>query len=145
MKKQKGVVLFFALIVLVIMTVIGVALAVNSTQSLRMAGAGSERVEAAAIANGAIDAVIAKNNGANFANMSVSTPEVLLGGKQSIIPMPKDGTVQDVSCNRTSKASGADLISCRRLEIQSAVTFGRENLGTLQVTTGIEQEVLTGG
>lgn len=34
------------------MTVIGVALAVNSTQSLRMSGAGSERIEAKAIADG---------------------------------------------------------------------------------------------
>lgn len=52
MKRQKGVVLFFALIILIIMTVIGVALAVNSTQSLRMSGAGSERIEAKAIADG---------------------------------------------------------------------------------------------
>ncbi|MGZ0787976.1 PilX N-terminal domain-containing pilus assembly protein, partial [Pseudomonas saponiphila] len=43
MKKQKGIVLFFALIILLLMTIIGVALAVNSTQSMRMSGAGSER------------------------------------------------------------------------------------------------------
>ncbi|MGS0726875.1 pilus assembly PilX family protein, partial [Shewanella sp. 0m-11] len=59
MQKQKGIVLFFSLIVLLIMTVIGVALAVNSTQSIRMAGAGSERVEAVAVARGAQDRVIA--------------------------------------------------------------------------------------
>ena len=60
MKNQRGVVLFFALIVLIIMRLIGVALAVNSTQSLRMAGAGAERIEAIAIANGALDSVISK-------------------------------------------------------------------------------------
>lgn len=58
MKRQKGVVLFFALIVLIIMTVIGVALAVNSTQSLRMSGAGSERLEAKALADGGCSIVI---------------------------------------------------------------------------------------
>ncbi|MCD8558337.1 MAG: pilus assembly PilX N-terminal domain-containing protein, partial [Shewanella xiamenensis] len=52
MRKQKGIVLFFALIVLLLMTIIGVALAVNSTQSMRMSGAGSERIEAKSIADG---------------------------------------------------------------------------------------------
>ena len=48
-KRQQGIVLFFSLIVLVLMTLIGVALAVNSTQSLRMSGAGSERIEASLV------------------------------------------------------------------------------------------------
>lgn len=142
MKHQQGVVLFFALIVLIIMTVIGVALAVNSTQSLRMAGAGAERIEAMAIANGALDSVIKMYQGAGFANMSDETQAEELGGKQTIIPMPKDGTVQDVSCQRSSKASGANLIKCRRLEVISTANFGREDLGQLTVVTGIEQEVL---
>ena len=55
MKKQEGMVLFFSLIILIIMTVIGVALAVNSSQSMKMAGAGSERVEAMSAAQGAQD------------------------------------------------------------------------------------------
>ncbi|MFV7769301.1 pilus assembly PilX family protein [Shewanella marisflavi] len=142
--RQKGVVLFFALIILIMMTVIGVALAVNSTQSLRMAGAGAERVEAKAIANGALDAVINKHKGAGLANMSVVTSGDELGQIQTLIPMPKDGTIQDVSCQRSSKASGANLISCRRLEVQSNVTFGRDDLGQLRVVAGIEQEVLSG-
>ncbi len=142
--RQKGVVLFFSLIILIMMTVIGVALAVNSTQSLRMAGAGAERVEAKAIANGALDLVINTFKGAGLANMAVPTPATLLGQNQTLIPMPKDGTVQDVSCQRSSKASGANLISCRRLEVQSNVTFGRDDLGQLRVVAGIEQEVLSG-
>lgn len=144
MKNQKGVVLFFALIVLILMTLIGVALAVNSTQSLRMAGAGAERIEANAIANGALESVINKYKGAAFANMMVSQPDSLLGGKQLLVPMPWDGTVKDVSCQRSSKANGANLISCRRLEVESVRAFGRESLGQLEVVAGIEQEVLTG-
>lgn len=58
MRKQKGIVLFFALIVLLLMTIIGVALAVNSTQSMRMSGAGSERIEAKSIADGGLEAAI---------------------------------------------------------------------------------------
>ena len=143
MQKQKGIVLFFSLIVLIIMTVIGVALAVNSTQSLRMAGAGAERVEANAIANGALDLLIDKNKGSNFANLSArDDSNTLLDGAQSVIPMPMDGTIKDVACQRSSKASGPGLITCRRLEVTSSRSFGRENLGQLQVIAGIEQEVL---
>jgi type IV pilus assembly protein PilX len=146
MNRQKGVALFFALIVLIIMTVIGIALAVNSGQSLRMSGAGSERIEAQILANGALDEVVAINKGAVLANMTEAqtTTSGSLGGSQLIVPMPKDGTIQDVGCQRSSNASGAGLISCRRLEVSSTVSFGRDNLGQLTVVAGIEQEVLSG-
>lgn len=141
MKKQKGVVLFFALIVLIIMTVIGVALAVNSTQSLRMAGAGSERLEAKAIADGGLELIINQFKGAPFANLNVATSKAEFNGTQLLTPLPLTG-VKDVGCQRTGSASGANLVSCRRVEITSTATFGQDSLGELTVVTGIEQQVL---
>jgi type IV pilus assembly protein PilX len=142
MKRQQGMVLFFSLIILVIMTVIGVALAVNSTQSLRMAGAGSERVEAMMSAQGAQDKVIDANQGTTMANMAAVTVEndPALGVTNTMTPM----TIGDVSCQRSTKANSANLISCRRVEISSAAVFGRSQLGLVTVVSGIEQEVLTG-
>lgn len=141
MKHQQGVVLFFALIVLIIMTVIGVALAVNSTQSLRMAGAGSDRLEAKALADGGLELVISKFKGAPFANLNAVSSQAEFNGTQLLTPLPLTG-VKDVGCQRSSKASGANLIKCRRLEVSSTANFGRENLGQLTVVTGIEQEIL---
>lgn len=141
MKYQKGVVLFFALIVLILMTLIGVALAVNSTQSLRMAGAGAERIEAKAIADGGLQTVINNYQGSLFANLSVVTPEDLFNGKQQLIPLPLTG-VQNVGCQRTVNATGANLVNCRRVEISSTSTFGRDKLGQLTVVAGVEQQVL---
>lgn len=143
MQKQKGIVLFFSLIVLVIMTVIGVALAVNSTQSLRMAGAGSERLEAKAVADGGLTQVISDYAGAALANLTVTTPETAFGGNQVLTPLPETG-VRDVGCQRASNATGANLVSCRRVQITSTVAFGRDDLGSLTVASGIEQQVLTG-
>lgn len=143
MKKQKGIVLFFSLIVLIIMTLIGVALAVNSTQSLRMSGAGAERLDAKAIADGGLAQVIADNSGAPLANLSAQQTASTFGGEQVITPLPETG-VRDVGCQRTSNATGANLVSCRRAEITSTVAFGRDNLGTLTVASGVEQQVLTG-
>lgn len=145
MRKQKGIVLFFALIVLLLMTIIGVALAVNSTQSMRMSGAGSERIEAKLIADGGLDEAMDNANGSTLANMVVETTVTsTLGSKQLLTPMLTNGAVQDVSCQRSTKASGANLVSCRRIEISSSASFGRDNLGQLTVVAGIEQEVLTG-
>ncbi|AVV83385.1 pilus assembly PilX family protein [Shewanella putrefaciens] len=143
MSKQRGIVLFFALIVLIIMTVIGVALAVNSTQSLRMSGAGSERIEAKALADGGLQQVITNYQGALFANLGLVTSETLFNGTQQLTPLPLTG-VRDVSCQRTDRATGANLVSCRRVEISSTTTFGRDNLGQITVVAGIEQQVLTG-
>lgn len=148
MRKQKGIVLFFALIVLVLMTVIGVALAVNSTQSLRMSGAGAERIEAKALADGAVDSVLLTESAASLATLDKVSTLHLVSGTQTLTPLPlkSDGTVEakNVACQRSSKANGTDLFKCRRIEISSSVNFGRENLGQLTVVTGIEQEVLNG-
>ena len=109
-KRQQGIVLFFSLIVLVLMTLIGVALAVNS--------------------------------GSTMATMTVAstTIDAALGVSNTLTPM----TVGDVGCQRSTKASSGNLISCRRIEISSAATFGRSDMGLVTVVAGIEQEVLTG-
>ncbi|MCL2913354.1 pilus assembly PilX N-terminal domain-containing protein [Shewanella corallii] len=144
MKKQQGVVLFFSLIVLLMMTVIGVALAVNSSQSLRMAGAGSERVEALAAAQGAQARAINNNQGSNMANIDNNIPvpaDATFPNASSVIAPSEFG---DVNCQRSADASSTNLISCRRMEITTEAKFGRDNLGRLSVVTGVEQEVLTG-
>ena len=142
MKKQKGIVLFFSLIILLIMTVIGVALAINSNQSIRMAGAGSERVEAMAAAHGAQDSVIDANKGVVLASLPAgqTAAGTMLGVTSTITPLQ----LNDVGCQRSSTASSANLISCRRSEITSIAAFGRNNLGQLTIVAGVEQEVLTG-
>lgn len=141
MKRQKGVVLFFALIILIIMTVIGVALAVNSTQSLRMSGAGSERIEAKAIADGGLEQIVSDYSGEQFANLNVVTDTAVFNSSQKLKPLPETG-VRDVGCQRTANAMGANLVNCRRVEISSTSIFGRDNLGQLTVVAGVEQQVL---
>lgn len=124
------------------MTVIGVALAVNSTQSLRMAGAGAERIEAMMSVQGAQDKVIDSSEGKTMATMNAVKTDIdaALGVTNTMTPL----TIGDVNCQRSTKANSGNLISCRRVEISSAADFGRNNLGQVTVVSGIEQEVLTG-
>ncbi|MBL4912129.1 pilus assembly PilX N-terminal domain-containing protein [Shewanella schlegeliana] len=142
MSKQKGVVLFFSLIILLIMTVIGVALAVNSNQSIKMAGAGSERIEAMVEAHGALDKVLSNNAGATLANINQPMPiaDDTFNVSSLLSPMA-DG---DVACQRSAAASGANLVSCRRVEVATQAIYGRDDMGQVTIVTGIEQEVLTG-
>ncbi|MGI2168973.1 pilus assembly PilX family protein [Shewanella sp. MF05960] len=142
-KKQQGVVLFFSLIVLVLMTIIGVALAVNSTQSLRMSGAGSDRLAATSLALGGLNTVISKNVAYQFSTTVIPKRTVTeLNGSQNILLMPIDNPGINVSCQRTEKANAANLIDCRRIEVSSSVNYGRGGYGELSVTMGVEQEVL---
>jgi len=123
------------------MTVIGVALAVNSTQSLRMSGAGSERIEAKAIADGGLEQIVSDYSGEQFANLNVVTDTAVFNSSQKLKPLPETG-VRDVGCQRTANAMGANLVNCRRVEISSTSIFGRDNLGQLTVVAGVEQQVL---
>ncbi|MCH7424381.1 pilus assembly PilX N-terminal domain-containing protein [Shewanella xiamenensis] len=151
MRKQKGIVLFFALIVLLLMTIIGVALAVNSTQSMRMSGAGSERIEAKAIADGGLEAVLEKvNKEKSLTTLSNIMTATEFGSLQTLTPSPFEvdaaGNVvvgaKDVECQRNSKPT--PFIDCRRVEIRSTANFGRDNLGQLTVIMLVEQEVIAG-
>ncbi|MCU7988416.1 MULTISPECIES: PilX N-terminal domain-containing pilus assembly protein [unclassified Shewanella] len=150
MKKQKGIVLFFALIILLLMTIIGVALAVNSTQSMRMSGAGSERIEAKSIADGGLVATIEANKGTSLTTLSNVMTTTEFGSQQTFTPSPFEvdaaGNVvisaKDVACQRSPKPT--PFIDCRRVEIRSTANFGRDNLGQLTVVMLVEQEVIAG-
>lgn len=144
LKRQSGIVLFFALILLVVMTVIGVALAVNAGQSLRMAGAGSERMEAKAAADGGLAAVMNATTAATLATLSDVQNSALFGGEQTLTPLPEGVTPENVGCQRSGAASGTNIIVCRRLQANSTVTYGRDSMGVIEVTQGMEQEVLNG-
>ncbi|WP_351075899.1 pilus assembly PilX N-terminal domain-containing protein [Shewanella sp. CAL98-MNA-CIBAN-0140] len=140
--KQRGIVLFFSLIILVLMTLIGVALAVNSTQSLRMSGAGAERIEAMASAHGAQDKTLSANSGPTLSMMTTTSTTVDddLGVTNTITPM----NVVDVGCQRNPKGSSGKSIQCLRFEVSSVATFGRSDMGRVTVVVGIEQQVTTG-
>ncbi|WP_133406231.1 pilus assembly PilX family protein [Parashewanella tropica] len=149
MKKQKGVVLFFAMIVLLLMTIIGVSLAMNSTRSLRMAGSGVERMEALSISRGAQDLVIKTYSGkkelTDLAGETKLTVSGLPTGKSApevIITAKPLGTV-DIGCGRQRNAT-SNNIGCRRIEINTESKYGREKLGRLVIVSGIRQEVITG-
>lgn len=138
MKNQQGMVLFFSLIVLLIMTVIGVAIAMNATQSLRMSQAGSQRVQANIAVQGAINTVVMNNEGSVLANLDA--PLVLTDPTYNVTSTLTPLYEGDVVCARSTRPTAG--VECRKIELSSEIHFGRGNLAQLTRVSGLEQEVL---
>ncbi|MBM7071564.1 pilus assembly protein PilX [Shewanella sp. 202IG2-18] len=124
MKKQNGIVLFFAIIVLLLLTIIGVSLAVNSSMSIQMSGAGSEKIEALLTAQGKLkDGVTAIREGR------------AVGGDVNVriarLPCPRLA-----SANSDDQGAVVNNFVCR--EIGVTETYGKNNLGQLTVVFGVK-------
>ncbi len=156
-KQQHGIVLFFALIVLILMTIIGVALASNSTQSLQMASSGAERLEAISKVNGSQERFLNQNQGSAVMTDLIAPllmSDSVMNAKHIIKPV---GCNQDEMGNCTSQildtdcgrsATGSSAFKCRKIEVSTSAKYGRNNLGTVNICSAIEQQVLqtqTGG
>jgi type IV pilus assembly protein PilX len=48
----------------------------------------------------------------------------------------------ETQCRRARSATAAGIVACRHSELDSAVTYGKNNRGSLSVVTGVEQPVL---
>ena len=124
MKKQKGIVLFFAIIVLLLLTVIGVSLASNSTMSIKMAGAGTERIEALVNAQGKIE------NGVR---------SIVLGQPMSaevVTRIPSLSCPRKARANSNNQGAGTTELFCR--EIGVTETYGKSDTGQLTLVVGID-------
>ncbi|EDQ00653.1 pilus assembly PilX family protein [Shewanella benthica] len=138
MKKQKGMILFFSLIFLMIMTVIGVALAVNSSQSMKMAGAGSDRIAAMTSAQGAQERAIFQSQGVSLDHLKQTL--VVENNSLGVTSVFTPQASSSKKCQRSNKPN--PKIGCTKLEVSSTAVFGRKGLGLLTVVTGIEQEFI---
>ncbi|GLP97142.1 PilX N-terminal domain-containing pilus assembly protein [Paraferrimonas sedimenticola] len=145
MKHQQGIVLFFALVVLLVLTVIGTSLAVSAGFSARMASTSAERVEAFHMINGA--------------QLRLIEDEASRAGDSRFVTVTGTDQVTDASlnvnsdiefnietgCRRSSTASSASLFGCRHLDVTSRTTFGRNNRGNVAVVSAVEQPVFNIG
>lgn len=147
-RNQGGLVLFVALIFLLIITILGVALLTNSSMDVKMAGAASDRTEALQTANGVLDDVIMnavtseaflKSTGDYNNGLAVNTGLTDEGGnaRQAVVHFDVEA-----SCPRSENGTGTDTFVCRHFHDVSEVTFGRRNLGRLEVTNGVSQPLI---
>ncbi|MFI3245469.1 MAG: pilus assembly protein PilX [Ferrimonas sp.] len=140
--KQHGIVLLSSLLLLLILTLVALALAQNSRSNTQLAAAGIARSQALQLANGAQehflenqrlergDSVLLTNSGRTYVD------DVSLGISNQV------DFIIETGCRRSRNATASGVIHCRQSDVQSQVTYGRNDRGRLAVTAGIEQPVL---
>lgn len=141
MSRQKGIVIVVVFLMLLVLTMIAVGLATRARMTAQMTAATNARSEAWHLANGAQAGFVQsqrllRGDSALISNAGVFT----LTGAAGVV-----NTVTfrvETQCRRARSATAVGIVACRHSELDSAVTYGKNNRGNLSVVTGVEQPVL---
>ncbi len=157
--KQQGVVLVISLVFLVALTALAAALMQNTTTDMKMSGASEEKVVAVQQAVSAVDEIIfnqvAPGTTNEFAAAIVTFKD---GEKELTTEMPTlwdsdkfDPPELDVTnneymleagCPHSKLASSTQVFTCNVLNIQVNRKYGRNATSTVNVNSGIAQQLL---
>jgi Tfp pilus assembly protein PilX len=152
LKKCQGVVLIVALVFLIALTAVAAALMQNTTTDMKMSGASQEKVVAIQEAVSATDEVIYNEvtqvSGTNaFASEIAKFPlepttsnshtdaEISLANPYKI----------EADCPHSRSASSVQVFKCNVLKVQITRLYGRTNNSTIEVNSGVAQQLLNVG
>jgi len=159
LKKQQGVVLVVSLVFLIALTAVAAALMQNTTTDMKMSGASEEKVIADQCAVSAVDEFffrqITAGSGNNEFEESVATfregAKNVSGALTSTKPkcfiasasLDLDNNPYNLAlpCPRALNPSGEGQVKCNVLRIEVSRKYGRNNTSTVQVNSGIVQQV----
>ena len=141
MKRQKGIVIIGVFLMLMVLTMIAVGLATRARMTAQMTAATNARSEAWHLANGAQAGFVQsqrllRGDSALISNAGVFTSTGAAGVVNTVTFRV------ETQCRRTRSATAVGIVACRHSELDSAVTYGKNNRGNLSVVTGVEQPVL---
>jgi hypothetical protein len=160
LKKQRGVVLVVSLIFLIALTAVASALMLNTTTDMKMSGASEMQVVANQEAFGAMDELIfrqvqygvgQRNDFAlpinTFRNDKVVTADLTSSNAQGSITSASIGLLNnplllEYPCPHSRAASSVQVFTCNVLRVQVTKQYGRNNTSTIQVNSGIAQQLL---
>ncbi len=152
-KKQQGVVLIVSLVFLIALTAVAAALMQNTTTDMKMSGASQEKVVATQEAVSAIDEVIHNEvtqvSGTNgFASEIAKFP--LTPTVSRVINTSAEITLAnpyniEADCPHSRTASSVQVFKCNVLKVQVTRLYGRTNKSTVEVNSGVSQQLLNVG
>lgn len=151
-KQQQGVVLIVSLVFLIALTAVAAALMQNTTSDMKMSGASEEKVIATQEAVSAVDEVIFNqvSPGATnvFSQAIVNFPVdagLLPGTKTSAtasVDITNNEFKLEADCPHSKIASSTQVFTCNMLKVQVNRLYGRTNTSTVNVNSGIAQQLL---
>lgn len=141
MSRQKGIVIVVVFLMLLVLTMIAVGLATRARMTAQMTAATNARSEAWHLANGAQAGFVQsqrllRGDSALISNAGVFTSTGAAGVVNTVTFRV------ETQCRRARSATAVGIVACRHSELDSAVTYGKNNRGNLSVVTGVEQPVL---
>ena len=141
MSRQKGIVIVVVFLMLLVLTMIAVGLATRARMTAQMTAATNARSEAWHLANGAQAGFVQsqrllRGDSALISNAGVFTSTGAAGVVNTVTFRV------ETQCRRARFATAVGIVACRHSELDSAVTYGKNNRGNLSVVTGVEQPVL---
>ena len=141
MSRQKGIVIVVVFLILLVLTMIAVGLATRARMTAQMTAATNARSEAWHLANGAQAGFVQsqrllRGDSALISNAGVFTSTGAAGVVNTVTFRV------ETQCRRARSATAVGIVACRHSELDSAVTYGKNNRGNLSVVTGVEQPVL---
>lgn len=152
-QKQQGVVLIVSLVFLIALTAVAAALMQNTTTDMKMSGASQEKVVATQEAVSAIDEVIHNEvtqvSGTNgFASEIAKFP--LTPAVSRVINTSAEITLAnpyniEADCPHSRAASSVQVFKCNVLKVQVTRLYGRTNKSTIEVNSGVSQQLLNVG
>ena len=141
MKRQQGVVIIVVFLMLLVLTMIAVGLATRARMAAQMTAATNARSEAWHLANGAQARFVESQRLERGASALISNADVYTSTEASGVVNTVTFRVE-TQCRRSRSATAVGIMACRHSELESAVTYGKNNRGSLSVVTGVEQPVL---
>lgn len=165
---QKGVVLVISLVFLVALTSVAAALMQNTSTDMKMAGASQDKATALQETISSMDQLIYNQvnqvNGQNYfvanANQFNSGLQLSLDPNSNsydfpvlnvpiAVPDKTSATIAlantlllEVDCPHSLAASSVQVFKCNVLRVQLNKTYGRNDAHTIQVNSGISQQLL---
>ncbi|TLX45760.1 pilus assembly protein PilX [Pseudoalteromonas phenolica] len=150
-KKQKGVVLITAMIMIVAVTAVAVSLMSSSSIDLKITNAAQERAEAETELIGEIHKlIVAEGTSANnrFTLKRQQMPDDGMDMSSSSTPSHMTNTLKNLNkgemelhCPR--QFAYTDGLTCNLTEMESTITYGSKNKHTITVVIGIGQEIIS--
>ena len=144
MRKQSGVALFAAMIILVILAILSIALLEDSTMDLKMSGA-REDVNISNITLQASSVDILANTGRSSFAVATNSSQ-FTSSTFTDVTSSTEVIEEEVECKRKYDVTTSD-IKCKYLKLNLTDTFGRKKVGggqwgTNVIGVGVEQPIL---
>ncbi|WP_349919649.1 type IVa pilus pseudopilin TppD [Aeromonas veronii] len=142
MKRQRGVALIVALIILVPLTLIAVVVMQSSGQDLKMAGSAAIFRQAEHRLEGIIEAAMQSNNVSTLISNMGASAAITVNSSNASAAVALTTRTETV-CKRKVEASSSNVIpACKYVELQTSVNYGKY-ASQLNWVAGVEQPLLT--